>query len=130
MSKRTDLISTITSNIASYTAFKVSDELPFISGETPLYRKNMKTVYIDQEDLNVTEYAPTFSGDIMQTETAVKAYLTTDAKNQPSDIDSVVTAILAARDGVTNVFEQSSQVETDIADDHITYNFEFNFTNL
>ena len=130
MSKRTDLISQITTNIASYTAFKVSSELPFESGETPLYEKNMKTVYIGQEDLDVTEYAPTFSEDIMQTETTFNAYLTTDAKNQPSDIDSVVSAILAARTGVTNVFEQSSQVETEITDDYITYTFEFNFTNL
>ncbi len=130
MSKRTDLISQITTNIASYTAFKVSSELPFNSGETPLYQKNMKTVYVDQEDLDVTEYAPTFSQDIMQTETTVNAFLTTDAKNQPSDIDSVVTAILSARTGISNVFEQSSTVETEITEDHITYNFEFNFTNL
>jgi len=130
MAIRDDLLTQITTNLSSYSAFKVSNELPFNSSDTPLYQKNMKTVYVDEQFQDVTEYAPTFSQDVMQTETTVSAYLTTDAKNQPSDIDSVVNAILDARTGIANVFQTSSQVESEIADDYITYNFEFNFTNL
>jgi len=130
MAIREDLITQITTNLSSYTAFKVSNELPFNASDTPLYEKNMKTVYVNEQFQDVTEYAPTFSQDVMQTETTVNAYLTTDAKNQPSDIDSVISGILDARTGVANVFQTSSQVDSEITQDYITYTFEFNFTNL
>jgi len=47
MSIVSDIRTQITTNLASYTAFKVSSELPFDSSGIPLYVKNMKTVYVD-----------------------------------------------------------------------------------
>jgi len=131
MSIRDDLITRLTTNLTAHTGFKVSSELPFDSAGQPLFQKNMKTVYVDEEQLDVTEYASVLSANqIMQTETTVNAYLVTDAKNQPSDIDTVVSNVLVARNVVTGTIDKSSSVESEIDDDRITYTFEYNFLKL
>lgn len=130
MTIRTDLISQITTNIASYTNFRVSSELPFDTAGQPLYEKNMKTVYLAEEDQEVTEHVSLLTGEIMQTETTVEGYLVVDAKNKPSDIDTVIDQILAARTVVSAVVDSSASVETEIEDDKITYTFEYNFLKL
>lgn len=130
MSKRDTLLAQITTNLSSYTGYTVSSELPFESGDTPLYNKNKKTVYVDQQALTVTEFIPTLSEDVMQTETEINAFLTVDAKNQPSDIDAAISQILAARTVIADAFDSSAEVETEIDADSITYNFTFNFVNI
>jgi len=127
MTIRSDLLTQLGTNLAAHTGFKVSDELPFDSAGTPLYEKNMKTVYVSEAAKDIVEHVPLLTGEIMQTETSVTAYLTTDAKNQPSDIDTVTANVLSARTAVSNTFDSSSSVEIDIEDDKITYTFEYNF---
>ena len=127
MSIRTDIISQITTNISSYTAFKVANELPFDSGGNPLYLKNKKTVYIDKEQEEKQQlYRTLDQGDVYNTETFVNAYLCVDAKNEPSDIQNVLAGILDARSVVTQTQLNEVNVETDIEDDVITYTFEYN----
>jgi predicted nucleotidyltransferase len=130
MSIRTDLLDQITTNIASYTNFRVSSELPFDTAGQPLYEKNMKTVYLEEENQEVTEHVPLLTGEIMQTETTVVGYLVVDAKNKPSDIDTVINQILAARTAIGSTVDSNASVETEIEDDKITYSFEYNFIKL
>lgn len=128
---RDDLISQITTNLASYTAFNVVSDLPYDSSGQPLYQKNFKTVYIDeQEDTKTQLYRTLDQGEVFQTDTVVNAYVTVDAKNQPSDIDNVITGILNAKSVVTNTQLNEATYETEIEDDYITYTFEYNFTNV
>ncbi len=131
MSIRTDLISQITTNISTYSAFKVASELPFDSGGNPLYSKNKKTVYVDKEQEDKVQlYRTLDQGDVYNTETVVNAYLSVDAKNEPSDIQDVVAGILSARSVITNTQINESFVETEIEDDVITYTFEYNITKI
>jgi|DEB0MinimDraft_3_1074331.scaffolds.fasta_scaffold18575_3 hypothetical protein len=131
MAIRDDIKSQIETNLASYTQFKVSSELPFTVSGDALYLKNKKTVYLDeQEDSKVQLYRTLDQGEVYQTETFLQVYLTTDAKNQPSDIDSVVNAILDAKSAVTGTQINESSYESDIEDDMITYTFEYNITKL
>jgi len=131
MSIRTDLLAQLTTNLTAYTAFKVSSELPFDSAGEPLYLKNKKTVYLAQENKEVTQLIPVLgTTKIMQTQTTVNGYLTTDAKNQPSNIDSVITAILGSRTAISSTIDSTSVVETEITDDYITYSFEYTFVKL
>lgn len=126
-----DIRSKITTNIASNTAFKVSSELPFDSNGIPLYEKNKKTVYVDDGLENVIQlYRTLDQGEVYQTETVVNAYLVVDAKNQPSDIETVIASILSARDAITGTQINESSVESEIEDDYITYTFEYNITKL
>lgn len=130
MSKRDELLTQLGTNMSSLSNYSLSDELPFSSGDTPLYNKNKKTLYVGQESIEQTEFIPTLGQDVFQSETEIEAYLTTDAKNQPSDIDTLVTQVLSARSGVSGTFQSSSAVETEIEQDYITYTFTFNFVNI
>lgn len=131
MSKRTDLISQITTNIAAHTSFAISQELPFLSGGIPLYEKNMRTIYVDEQQISVGELYDTLDGQtINETTTTINAYLSVDAKEQLTDIDTVVANLLVARNAIANTIESTSDYETDIVNDVITYTFEYNFITV
>jgi len=131
MSKRTDLIGRITTNLAAHTSYSISSELPFESGGIPLYTKNLNTVYVDEQEIAVEELYDTLDGtDIYETTTTINAYLAVDAKNQTSDIDTVIANLLISRNAITGTVENTSNYETEIIDDVITYTFEYNFTTV
>jgi hypothetical protein len=129
MSVRSDLITQITTNLSGHSDINISQELPFDSGGNPLYEKNPNVVYVDEQDIVVEQlYRTLDQGNVNQTTTTVNAYLSTDAKNQFTDINTVVSNLLIARNVVTNVTDSNSDYETDIEDDTITYTFAYTFT--
>lgn len=130
MAIRDTLITGLTANLASSNV-SVSSELPFNSGGEPLYIKNKKFVYVDQDNIDVTELYGTLDGnDIYETETTVTAYLTVDAKNQPADIDTIVNTVIAERLGVSEPHTKECVVDTEITLDYITYNFDYRFVTV
>tara|TARA_R100001460_G_scaffold38649_1_gene73168 strand:+ start:5833 stop:6228 length:396 start_codon:yes stop_codon:yes gene_type:complete len=131
MSVRSDLITQITTNLASHSNISINNELPFVQGGNPLYVNNMNTVYVDEQQIEKeTLYATLDSGNIESTTTTINAYLSTDAKEQFSDIDTVVANLLLAGDVISNTVDVSKSYDTAIADDVITYTFEYNFTTI
>ena len=131
MSKRSDLITQITTNLSGHSNISISSELPFDSGGNPLYEKNMNSVYVGEQELTVeTLYKTLDSANVNQTTTTINAYLSTDAKNQFNDIDTVVANLLIARNVISNTLESNSDYETEITDDVITYTFEYNFITV
>ena len=131
MSYRDTLLARITTNLAAYTAFKVSSELPFVAGNIPLHMKNMKTVYVDEQQVEVTEFIPTLDNrTIYQTLTTITAYVTVDAKNKPTNTDAVITALAAARNAVVPVTNVSNTVSTEIQEDMIVYSIEYRFLTI
>jgi len=131
MSVRSDLITQITTNLSGHSNISISQELPFDSGGIPLYDKNLNVVYVDEQELVIEQlYRTLDQGDVNQTTTTVNAYLSTDAKNQFNDINTVVANLLIARNVVTSVTDSNSDYETEITDDVITYTFEYNFITV
>lgn len=131
MSIRSDLLTQITTNLASHTSIRVSDELPFDTSGNPLYLQNKKFVYVDEQELDVEQlYRTLDQSNVNTTVTTVNAYLSVDAKNQLSDINTVVANILSARNTISSTIDSASDYETDIEDDVITYTFEYNFTTI
>jgi len=131
MTVRSDLITQITTNLSGQSNISISEELPFESGGTPLFEKNPNVVYVDEEELIVEQlYRTLDQGNVNQTITTVNAYLSTDAKNQFNDINTVVANLLIARNVITNVTDSNSDYETEITDDVITYTFEYNFITV
>ena len=131
MSKRSDLISQMTTNLSGQSNISISSEMPFDSGGTPLYEKNMNTVYVDEQELVVEQlYRTLDQGDVNQTTTTINAYFSTDAKLQFNNIDTVVANLLIARNAITSVTDSNSDYETEITDDVITYTFEYNFITV
>ena len=129
MAIRDDILSRITTNLSGHTSYSISSELPYTTDQV-LYLKNMRTIYVDEQQEEVTALFNTLdNNDINQTLTTVTAYLAVDAKNQTSDIDTVVSNVLLARDGVTAPIKDSN-VTTEIENDVLTYTFEYNFVTV
>lgn len=130
MSIRDSLKANVTTAIGS-TNFKVSSELPWNSGDQPLNEKNKRVVYFSAEDVTKTQlYRTLDQGDVYSTETVVTAIFSVDAKNLPTDTQTVLDALLAAVDVVDS--PQSAEVisEQEIEDDIITYSVEYNFVTI
>ena len=124
---RAELLSAITSATSTLTQFAVSSELPWEQGGLPLYRKNMKKIYVDRERMEETTLIPTLNGgEVFQNDLITEVYLAVDAKNPPSQLDSVISKILAtkASTGIIN-FGNESDYTVDKQEDVITYTFEF-----
>jgi hypothetical protein len=103
-------------------------ELPWNTAGEPLYLKNMKKFYLDQEQYVESVLIPVLPGqnDVMQRTVAVTGYFAVDAKNQPSGLASALTTILAAKDrtGIAN-FGVESDYTTEIQDDVLIYTVEY-----
>jgi hypothetical protein len=131
MSKRSSLITQITTNLAAHSNVSISSDLPYDSAGDPLYEKNMNVVYVGEQDIAVEElYATLDQGSVLQTTTTINAFLSTDAKNTFSDFDTIVANLLVARNVITGTVETASDYETEISDDVITYTFEYNFITV
>lgn len=117
--------------------FKVSDELPWISSETALYNKNMKTIYVDEPASQESELISTLNSaahtiDLGIRETAISVYVTVDAKQKPTNYDALVADILNLKNlstiqGVTN---RQADKTVSFEGDTLVTEFEFRFTEI
>tara|TARA_R100001460_G_C3540338_1_gene174384 strand:+ start:525 stop:917 length:393 start_codon:yes stop_codon:yes gene_type:complete len=113
------------------TNVSVSAELPYSSAGEPLYQKNMKHVYIDEDNISKTVLFPTLDkSDVTETTTTVTAFLSVDAKNDLSDIDTIISSILNSRNAITGQTINECEMETDIEADVLTYTFNYNFITV
>lgn len=109
----------------------VSSELPYSSGGEPLYFKNMKTLYLDEDNIDKTELFNNLdNNDVFETTTTVTGYVSVDAKNSPSDIDTIVSDILASRLAVSGQTVRECEMSTEIDADRLLYTFNFNFITI
>lgn len=124
---RDTLLTAITSNVSGSNV-TVSSELPWIQGDSPLYSINMKKFYLDEEQISKTVFIETLDdGKLYETETTMEGYLEVDAKNSLSDIDTVISGILASKSAIANTTIAESNYTTETENDRITYTFEFRF---
>jgi hypothetical protein len=123
---RAELLSYLTTATSTAT-IRVVSELPWNTAGEPLYLKNMKKMYLDQDQVVQTTLIPTLDGnDVFQNDLTVKGYFAVDAKNQPTGLSQAITTILGAKDktGVNN-FGSESDYTTEIQDDVLIYTVEF-----
>lgn len=124
---RDTLLTAITANVASSNV-TVSSELPWIQGDTPLYSINMKKFYLDEEQISETVFIETLDDNkLYETETIMEGFLEVDAKNPLSDIDTVISGILASKSAIADTTLAESSYITETENDRITYTFEFRF---
>jgi hypothetical protein len=129
---RAELLAAITSATSTLTQFAVSTELPWSQGDLPLYRKNMKKVYVDRDRQEQTTLIATLDArDFYQTDLITEVYVSVDAKNPPTQLDNLITKILSARDalGVINFGLESDYTQA-LDEDVLTYTFEFRLNQL
>jgi hypothetical protein len=124
---RAELLAYLTTATSTATVKAVS-ELPWNNAGQPLYLKNMKKFYLDQEQIEQSVLIPTLPGqnDIMRNTLSVTGYFAVDAKNQPAGLSTAITTILGAKDrtGLGN-FGVESDYSTEIQDDVLIYTIEY-----
>lgn len=129
---RTTLLSYLTTALSTSTAVKCASELPWDQNGQPLYLKNLKKLYLDQEYIEEDYMIETLDGqDIYQDDVIVNAYFAVDAKNPPSTLDAAVSTILAAKAN-TGVVNHGTQCDytVDKQEDVLIYTFEFRVNTI
>jgi hypothetical protein len=131
---RTEILNFI-SNIASGTlgTFTVSTKLPWYDNGAPLYHHNKKHIYVDTDNTvqNPLNDAFNGAGTVIET-TTVKVYFVTDAKQLPTNYDSLVDAIKGARlvASTAGYTQRLVQVNNTYINDALTTEFDFSFKKL
>lgn len=117
----------------SFTNFGVSTELPWDASGQPLYLKNMKKMYVDRPQTVQEPLIDTLDDNgIVNETTSVTVYVSTDAKNLPTDYDTMVSTVKSARlqDVTTGWRQRLTEVTSSFEDDVLVTEFTFNFTKL
>lgn len=112
---------------------KVSEELPYSKDGDPLYLKNFKSIYIDRPTLNQEGVINTLDGaSLVNQETIVTAYLTVDAKNQPSNLSDVIAYMRSAKAAVTTTsrINRTVSIAQEYQGDALVTVFEYRFIEL
>jgi hypothetical protein len=123
---RDTLLTKLATVLNSYNQFSLSTELPFVAGGTALFLKNMKTVYVDEAQTADVEFIRTLDKrDVDYTDTTMRAYVAVDAKNKPSQTNSMLVAIEAAKSAIAPVISSDTVLTTEIQDDVIVYSVEY-----
>ena len=128
---RQDILDYLAEN--KVTGYSVTQELPWDSSGAPLYLKNFKKIYVDQDQVVQEPLFDTLNGKgIINQDTTVAVYVTTDAKNAPSNLATLVTMIQNARldPAVSGVTQRATQVSTEFVSDAQVTTFEISFRQL
>lgn len=124
---RAELLSYLTT-ATSTASIRTVSELPWNTSGEPLYLKNMKKFYLDEEQIEQSVLIPVLPGsnDVMQNQVTVSGYFAVDAKNQPAGLSTAITTILGAKEktGISN-FGIESDYTTEILDDVLVYTIQY-----
>ena len=130
MAYRDDLKSNLDIALAS-TNVSVSSELPFSSADVPLYEKNMKKLYIDEDNIIREPLVEVLDfNHVENIQTTVTAYLTIDAKNPIQDIDIITGAVINSKNSISGQITKECDMTTSMSADRLTYQFDFTFTKI
>jgi hypothetical protein len=112
--------------------FTTTSELPWSENGVPLYIKNLKKIYVDQEVVETSPIYTTLDAlDLSSEVTSVTVYLACDAKQIPASLDQVISGIRTAKDvSVDGVNRRSVEISTDYENDVLVKTVIFRFTKF
>jgi hypothetical protein len=113
--------------------YTLTRELPWDASGNPLYLKNFKYIYVDSDQIAQEPLIDVLNGPgIVNEITTVTAYVTTDAKNQPSNYNTMVSTFMNARldTDIAGVTQRATQVSTQFTGDAQVTQFDFSFRQL
>jgi hypothetical protein len=129
---RTQLLTAIVTATSTLTQFAVSQELPWEQNGLPLFRKNMKKIYVDQTQQSESVMIPTLDfTPVRSDDFTTQVFVSVDAKNPPSQLDTLISRILSVKDltGITN-YQTVSDYTVEKQEDVLTYTFEFRLNQI
>jgi hypothetical protein len=113
--------------------YSLTTELPWDQNGNPLYINNLKRIYVDVDQIVQESGVNTlgFPGTVDEI-TTIRVYFVNDAKQLPSNYESLVTAIKDARltTDISGVINRLCQVSTNYEADKLITTFEFSFRKL
>ena len=113
--------------------YTLTQELPWDASGDPLYLKNFKYIYVDSDQIAQEPLIDVLNGaGIVNQITTVSTFITTDAKNQPSNYATMVSTFMNARldTDITGVTQRATQVSTEFIGDAQVTQFDFSFRQL
>lgn len=124
---RSQVVSALSAAISTLTQFAMATELPWSQNGQPLYLKNMKKVYVDATQVEQTTLIPTLNGgEVFENLMTSAVYVSVDAKNQPSQLDALITNILNAKNSINLInFGLESDYTVEKLEDVMLLTFEF-----
>jgi len=128
---RTELLTYLTASLTG--SIQTSQELPWQEGTNPLYLKNARRVYLDEPYTEQDTLFPTLGSlQINSRTTVVRWFLTMDAKNRNTDLDSALTILGSAKDitTITGVYTRLFDYTITIDNDRVIYEGQYRFANL
>ena len=128
---RTEIIDYFKSNKVN--GYTLTEELPWDNQGNPLYLKNFKYIYVDSDQIAQEPLIDVLNGaGIVNQITTVSTFITTDAKNQPSNYATMVSTFMNARldTDITGVTQRATQVSTEFIGDAQITQFDFSFRHL
>jgi len=130
MAYRDDLKSNLDVALAS-SGVSVSSELPWDSAGEPLYEKNMKKLYLDEDNITREPLVETLDfNHVEDIQTTVTGYLTIDAKNPITDIDTITTAVINSKNSIAGQIYKNCDMTSSFNGDKLTYQFDFTFNKI
>lgn len=105
------------SNLGTY---KLSRSVPRDESGAPLFIKNPKTIYVDNENKTVNQLFPSFNGPTISTElTTLLIVFSNDTKIIPNNYNELVGILVAAKDvkPLAGIITRDVTVSTAIDDD-------------
>jgi hypothetical protein len=128
---RQDIIDYI--NTLGLGSFLVSNEVPWEDAGTNLWLKNPKVIYVDVANYTTEPIVTALNGLQIQNETtSVNAYFSCDAKQLPSNYDTLVSDLKLARDisAAEGFNRREVDVSTSMESDLLVTELEFRFTKI
>ena len=128
---RTEILDYFRANKVS--GYTLTQELPWDTQGNPLYLKNFKYIYVDSDQIAQEPLIDVLNGvGIVNQITTVRTFITTDAKNQPSNYATMVSTFQNARldTDITGVTQRATQVSTEFIGDAQVTQFDFSFRQL
>jgi hypothetical protein len=110
-----------------------STDLPFDDSGVPLYTKNVKRIYVDNEQRTSEPFIQTLGGvNINNEATSVTIYFALDAKNLITSYDTVVNTVKGVKDITTveGVHTRNAAVETEYLNDLLITQVTITFTRI
>lgn len=120
-------------NTLALGGYLVASEGPWSDNAVPLYIKNLKKIYVDRTEYITEPLLATFDTTRINTETqSTRIYFANDAKQVPSNYDTLVADLRSAKDIVmTDGFNRrEAQVSVAYENDVMITELELRFTKL
>ena len=125
---------TFLGTVITGTDFSVTQELPYEGDGAPLFLKNLKKVYVDQDQTSQDPLLDVLnsSGQVVAETVTNTVTVVVDAKILPSGYSTLVDQIKSARldPAITGFQQKSTDVSTEFNADRLVTEFVFNFTKL